>query len=111
MTALGALPFIPSGIMKVTGGPQIIEGMAHLGVPETLLPLLATLELGSVALYLVLKTSVLGAILLTGDLGGAILCHLRIGEPAFMQAAFGVLLWGGLFLRDRRLHELIPLRR
>jgi hypothetical protein len=54
---------------------------------------------------------VIGAILLTGYLGGAILTHLRVGEPVFAQFLFGVAIWGGLYLRDRRLRALIPLRR
>jgi hypothetical protein len=54
---------------------------------------------------------VLGAILLTGYLGGAILTHLRVGDPYWMQAVLGVLLWGGLYLRDPRLRALLPLVR
>jgi len=53
---------------------------------------------------------VLGAILLTGYLGGAMQTHIRIGEPVFLHFAFGVLIWGALFLRDPRLRALIPLR-
>jgi hypothetical protein len=68
----------------------------------------------STALYVIPKTSVLGAILLTGYLGGAIATHLRVGDPLFSHVLFptylGVLLWGGLYLRDERLRALIPLR-
>ena len=60
--------------------------------------------------YVIPRTSVLGAILLTGFLGGAIATHVRIGEAFFMQVILGVLVWGGLFLRDQRLRALIPLR-
>jgi len=56
------------------------------------------------------ETSVLGAILLTGYLGGATLAQLRVGDPFFAPMVLGVLLWGGLFLRDQRLRALIPLR-
>jgi DoxX-like family len=61
-----------------------------------------------------LRTSVLGAILLTGYLGGAVATHVRIGNPLFTHVLFpvylGIMLWGGLYVRDERLRELIPLR-
>ena len=68
------------------------------------------LELACTIIYVIPRTAVLGAILLTGYLGGAILTHLRVGEPIFLQVIFGVLIWGGLYLRDPRLRVLIPLR-
>ena len=68
-------------------------------------------ELVSTLLYAIPRTSVLGAILLTGYMGGAIATHVRIGEPFVVQAGIGVLVWLGLFLRDARIRELIPLRR
>jgi DoxX-like protein len=71
---------------------------------------LGIVELACTVIYIIPRTSVLGAILLTGYLGGAVATHLRIGEPYFMPIIFGVLVWGGLFLRDERLRALIPLR-
>ena len=72
------------------------------------------LLLGCVALYLVPRTSVLGAILLTGYLGGAVASHVRVGDPWFSHALFpvyvGLLIWGGLYLRDQRLRALVPFR-
>jgi hypothetical protein len=71
---------------------------------------LGILEISCVAIYLIPATSVLGAILLTGYIGGAILAHLRIGEPIFMQIALGGCVWLGLYLRENRLKQLIPVR-
>jgi hypothetical protein len=75
---------------------------------------LGTILLICTAIYAIPRTSVLGAILLTGYLGGAVATHLRVGDPLFSHALFpvyvGVLIWGGLFLREDRLRALIPLR-
>jgi hypothetical protein len=71
---------------------------------------LAMVEVSCVLIYLIPATSVLGAILLTGYMGGAICTHLRVGDPFFIQIALGVLVWLGLYLRDTRLRALIPIR-
>ena len=84
--------------------------MAHLGLPESLTIPLAVLEIACVLVYLIPATSVLGAILLTGYMGGAICTHLRVGDPFVVQIAVGVLVWLALYLRDPRLRALIPLR-
>jgi uncharacterized membrane protein YphA (DoxX/SURF4 family) len=111
MSALPALLLLFSGTMKLVHPPQLDEGFTHLGVPLTLAFGLGVLEVACTVVYLIPRTAVLGAILLTGYLGGAILTHLRIGEAFFGQAAFGVLVWGGLYLRDPRLRALLPLTR
>jgi len=94
--------------------PPVVEALTHLGWSLDLVPVLGILLLVSTALYAIPITSVLGAILLTGYLGGAIATHLRVGDPLFSHVLFptylGVLLWGGLYLRDPRLRALIPLR-
>src|SRR5688572_1331711 len=99
-----------SAIMKLKGGAEVAEGMAHLGMSDSLIVPLAILELACMVIYLIPATSVLGAILLTGYMGGAICSHLRVGDPVFVQAGFGVLVWLGLYLRETRLKGLIPLR-
>ncbi len=111
LTALAAFPFLMSGAMKLGGGPQMSEGMAHFGWPATMTSTLAVLELGSVLIYLIPQTAVLGAIILTGYLGGALSTHLRLGENVVTHVIIGVLIWGGLYLRDTRLRALIPLRK
>jgi hypothetical protein len=92
----------------------VVEAFARLGWSLSLGPVLGMILLVSTALYVIPKTSVLGAILLTGYLGGAIATHLRVGDPLFSHVLFptylGVLLWGGLYLREPRLRALIPLR-
>src|SRR5437016_8642228 len=99
----------------VTPAPApVVETFAHVGWPLSLAPVLGTILLVSTALYVIPKTFVLGAILLTGYLGGAVATHLRAGDPLFSHVLFptylGVLLWGGLYLREDRLRALIPLR-
>ncbi len=91
--------------------PQMIEQMEAIGLSATILPTIALLELLCTVLYLIPATSVLGAILFTGYLGGAILTHLRVGQGATMQVTFGILIWLGIYLRESRLHSLIPIRR
>ena len=99
-----------SAVMKLMGGTEVTEGMAHLGLPASLRVPLGILEFSCVALYLIPATSVTGAILLTGYIGGAIVTHLRLGEPIYMQIALGIFIWLGLYLREARLKALIPLR-
>ena len=111
ISILVSLLFAMSALMKLRGGPEVIQGMAHLGLPESLIVPLAIIEISCVVIYAIPATSVLGAILLTGYIGGAICTHLRVGDPFFMQIGFGIFVWLGLYLRENRLKELIPLRR
>jgi len=110
MSALPVLLFVFSAMMKLLRPPAVLQGFSQLGLPEKLALPLGILELACTIVYLIPRTSVLGAILLTGYLGGATLTHLRVGQPAFMPVLIGVLVWGGLFLRDPRLKALIPFR-
>jgi hypothetical protein len=110
ISVLAALVFVFSAFMKLRGGTEVLEGMAHLGLPESLIVPLAILEISCVVTYLIPATSVLGAILLTGFLGGAICTHLRVGDPFFIQVALGIVIWLGLYLRENRLKALMPLR-
>jgi hypothetical protein len=110
LSVLAALPFCMSATMKVIGGPQMDQGWAHFGWPSTMVTTIAILEASSVILYLIPRTAVLGAIVLTGYLGGAIATHLRIGEAVYLHVVIGLLIWGGLYLREARLHPLLPLR-
>jgi hypothetical protein len=111
ISGLLSLLLAVSAVMKLVGGADVMEGMAHLGLPASLIIPLGVLEISCVAIYMVPATSIVGAILLTGYIGGAILAHLRIGEPIFMQIALGVGIWLGLYLREHRLRQLIPLRK
>ena len=111
MSALPVLMLLFSAVMKLVNPPPVAEGFKHLGLPESFALGLGVLELGCTLVYIIPRTAVLGAILLTGYLGGAVLAHLRVGDAYFGPVIFGVLVWGGLFLRDPRLRALIPLRR
>ena len=105
----GGIKLVPLEIVTQTSG--------EIGLPTdaSFARLLGILTLIGVVLYAIPRTSVLGAILLTGYMGGAIATHLRIGSPLFSHTLFGVylglLIWGGLYLRDLRLRALIPFRR
>jgi hypothetical protein len=109
MSAVPVLLLLFSALMKFQKPASVVEGFAHLGLPEDLALGLGILELACTVLYLVPRTAVLGAILLTGYLGGATVAHLRVGDPFFMPAVLGVLVWGGIYLRDPRVRGLIPL--
>jgi uncharacterized membrane protein YphA (DoxX/SURF4 family) len=111
ISALVSLVFLMSGVMKLKGGPELAQGMAHLGLPDSMVGPLAILEITCVVIYLIPATSVLGAILLAGYLGGAICTHWRVGDPFYVQIVVGILVWLALWLREPRLKELIPLRR
>ena len=100
---------------KLIEHPMVLKTTAEIGWPVGLARPLGVLLLVCTAVYVFPRTSVLGAILLTAYLGGAVATHLRIGSPLFSHVLFGVylgvMLWAGLFLRDERLRALIPLRR
>jgi hypothetical protein len=111
ISVLVSLMFIFSGVMKLLGGPELAQGMAHLQLAESMVLPLAILELTCVAVYLIPPTSVLGAILVTGYIGGAMLTHWRVGDMFVVHIVLGILVWLGLYLREPRLWPLIPLRR
>ena len=98
MSIFGILPFVPSALMKFTGSPQVVQGMLHFGWLASRVRPLAVIEISSVILYLIPQLSVLGAIVLTGYLGGAMATHMRLGEPVFLHLILGILIWGGIFL-------------
>jgi len=114
LSGLAVLFLIADGIIKFIKPAPVVETSAHLGLPLSLANTLGILLIICTALYVFPRTSVLGAILLTGYLGGAVATHLRVGDPLFSHILFptylGALLWLGLCLRDERLRVLIPLR-
>jgi len=112
LSALPILFLLFDGVVKVMQLPFVLEGTAKVGYPlGAVVPLGVTL-LACTVLYSIPRTTVLGAILLTGYLGGAVATHVRIGDPVFSHALFptyfGALIWGGLFLREPRLRALLP---
>lgn len=97
-------------IMKVIKESHSIEGSAQLGWPVDQVQSIGITLLIATILYAVPRTAILGAILLTGYLGGAIAIMVRAGEPLYFASVFGILVWAGLYLRDERLRKLIPFK-
>jgi uncharacterized membrane protein (UPF0182 family) len=101
------------GVTKIIKEHHVMEAFAQSGYPARLAPVIGAILLVCVVVYVVPRSSILGAILLTGYLGGATEVNLRAGHPLFetlFPVIFGVLVWLGLFLREERLRALIPLR-
>ena len=113
LSALPALFLLVDGAMKLVKPEIVVKTTLELGYPERVISPLGTLLLACSILYLIPQTAVLGAILLTGYLGGAVATHVRAGQGWFetlFPVLFGALLWGGLCLRDPRLRALLPWR-
>jgi len=104
---------LSSATWKLTHNPWYVREFTRIGWPESALTLLACLQIGSIVLYLIPQTAVLGSVLLTGYLGGAIAAYVRIGEPypVLVPLSTSVIAWAGIYLRDARLHSLLPFRR
>jgi hypothetical protein len=114
MSGLVILFMLFDSIMKFVKPPEVIEGTLALGYSEQHLPIIGALGLISTLVYVFPRTSILGAILLTGYFGGAVATHVRLNNPLFSHILFtvyfGILIWGGLWLRNSKLRELFPLR-
>jgi len=114
VSGLIAALLLLDAMMKVLQVAQVMEGTAKVGYPAGAVRPIGIILLVCLICYVIPRTSVLGAILLTGYLGGAVATNVRISAPLFSYILtpvyVGLLVWGGLFLRDERLRELIPLR-
>ena len=110
LSALPVLALVMSAIMKFLQPPSVVQGFQHLGYAAGAPVALGVLELLCTAFYLIPQTTILGAILLTGYLGGATASTYRVGDAWYGTVLLGILLWGGLFLRDCRVRSLIPIR-
>jgi DoxX-like family len=115
LTAFVALFLTFDTVLKVLKLAPAVQGTTELGYPVGTVLWIGMIELVCLALYLVPRTSVLGALLLTGYLGGAIATHVRVGSPLVSHTLFPIyvalMVWGGLYLREPRLRELLPFRR
>ena len=115
LSAVVVLFLLLDGAIKVVEMEVVKQSLAELGYPQEIAFGLGILTLAIGVLYAIPRSAVLGAILLTGLLGGAMATHLRVGSPLFSHLLFGLyvglMAWGGLFLRDERLRALLPLRR
>jgi hypothetical protein len=114
LSGLAAVFLIFDAVIKFIKPAPVVDAFAHLGWPLSSAVMIGILLLVCTSLYVIPRTSILGAILLTGYLGGAVATHLRVGDPLFSHILFptylGVMLWLGLYLREERLRALIPLR-
>lgn len=97
-------------VMKLINVAPVREATARLGYPDSLTLGIGIVLLVCTVVYVIPRTSILGAILLTGYLGGATATHVRVGEPFYFPIVFGALIWAGLSLRNARLRALIPLQ-
>ena len=114
LTAIPALFLAFDVAIKFANPPMVAEASIKLGLPLELAPVLGVVLAACLALYLIPRTAPLGAVLLTGYLGGAILTHLRVGDPLISHTLFpiyvGAALWAGLYLRDARVRRLLAAR-
>ncbi len=112
LSALPVLLLLFDGLAKVMRLAPVLEGTAKLGYPLGVVAPLGLVLIACTLLYALPRTSVLGALLLTGYLGGAVATHVRMGDPLFSHVLFptyvAALIWGGLFLREARLRALLP---
>jgi hypothetical protein len=115
LSTIAVLFMLFDTVIHAMRGPQVVQGFAQLGFPLSIAIPLSTIEFIGIVLYVFPRTSVLGAILLTGYLGGAVAAQVRIGAPllGFVLAPVYValFLWVGLYLRDERVRAVFPVRR
>jgi hypothetical protein len=112
LSGLVCAMLVMSGAMKLSQNPEFVKQFVETdGFPANTLVPIGIVELLCVVLYAVPNTAVLGAVLLTAYLGGAVVTHVRISEPFITPIILGVVVWAGLFLRDARIRALLPLRR
>ncbi len=110
LSALPVLLFAFTGMFGLLKPDAALQGAIRYGYPPGTMARITIVEIACAIVYAIPRTSVLGAILLTGYLGGATSTHVRVGEPFLLPIVVGVVVWAGLFLRDERLRALIPLR-
>jgi uncharacterized membrane protein YphA (DoxX/SURF4 family) len=108
-SAAPTLMLLFSGVMQLLKPAPVVLEFGRLGYPEKLAIVIGIIELVCTVLYMIPRTAVLGAILLTAYLGGATATHVRIGDPFFLPILLGILVWLGLYFRDPRLRSLMPL--
>lgn len=111
LSAVPVLLLLFSGVLKVLKTAPVLQSLAHFGLPESIIVKIGILEIACTIIYLIPRTAILGAILMTAYLGGATATNVRVGDPSsIMTVLLGVLVWAGLYLREERLRALVPLR-
>ena len=112
LMAIPALMLLAGSVNAIRKADFVLEGTTKLGYPVDLVPTIGLIELVCAVLFVIPRTAVLGAILMTGYFGGAVASHLRVGDGMWpVPIVFGAMVWGSIFLRDRRWSMLLPLTR
>jgi hypothetical protein len=112
LSAVPIFMMLLSAIMKFAKPPSVVQGFERFGYQQNMIPVIAVLELCSIVIYAVPRTAVLGAILVSAYLGGAIATSVRIGDPSwFAPMLLAMFAWAGLYARDIRLRSLLPFRK
>lgn len=111
ITGLVGLFLLFDAIVKLIMVKEVIEASVRLGYPENTMFGIGLVLLISTILYLIPKSAVLGAILLSAYLGGAVTTHVRVGDPFYFPIVMGILVWIGIYLREKRLKLVVPFRR
>ena len=115
LTGLTVLFLLLDSLAKIGLQSEVVAGMTRIGYPVDVIRPIGSVLLACTILYAIPRTTFLGAMLLTGYMGGAIASNLRVGQPLFSEVLlglyFGIVLWAGLYLRDARWRPLMPLRR
>ena len=105
------LALVTTATIKIAHAPKMVEELTRVGIPKTAIIPIAILELTCLALYLIPRTMVLGAVLLTGYFGGAIVVHIVGNQSVFPIIMIGLCVWGGIYFRIPALHLLLPLQK
>jgi len=111
LASLITLAIVASAAMKIAHAPKMVESLTKIGLSESALVPLAMVELACLVLYHIPRTSILGAVLLTGYFGGAIMAHLLGGESLAPVILIGLMVWGGIYFRVPVLQNLLPVRK
>ena len=108
ISAVPALMLLSGGVIAALKlVPSVVESFLHLGYPESVVPGIGVVQIACAVLYIIPRTSIWGALLMTAYLGGATATHVRVGEPFYAPVVVGVLVWAGLVLRNGKLRELL----
>jgi DoxX-like protein len=113
ISALAVIFLLLDGVVKLIKPVFVVDATVRLGYPESVIVGLGIVLVASTIIYAIPRTTILGAILLTGYLGGAVATQVRVGESLFnilFPVILGVLIWGGIYLRDNRLRAIVPFR-
>ncbi len=115
LSGFAVLFMLFDGVTKIMKNPYVIKASANLGYPVSAIPVIGLILLACVVLYVIPRTSIIGAVLLTGYLGGAVASNLRIDAPLFSNTLFpvyfGMVVWAGLYLRNCRVRELFSVKK